>query len=92
MDLGGEVLVGRETGYVDADLSDDDLRDAFADTRDRQQYPPVSGNVGIEMDTMAQPSANTHANPHSQFSQPNHDGTIDPARLVLGHNTQQMAE
>jgi hypothetical protein len=62
------------------------------DTRDRQQYPPVSGNVGIETDTMAQPSANTHANPHSQFSQPNHDGTIDPARLVLGHNTQQMAE
>jgi hypothetical protein len=59
------------------------------DTRDRQQYPPVSGNVAT--DTMAQPSANTHANPHSQFSQP-HDGTIDPARLVLGHNTQQMAE
>jgi hypothetical protein len=44
------------------------------------------------MDTMAQPSANTHANAHLQFSQPNHDGTIDPACLILGHNTQQMAE
>jgi hypothetical protein len=44
------------------------------------------------MDTMAQPLANTHANPHLQFSQPNHDGTIDPACLILGHNTQQMAE
>jgi hypothetical protein len=34
---GRQVLVGREPGHVDADLGDDDLSDAFADTRDRQQ-------------------------------------------------------
>jgi hypothetical protein len=46
----------------------------------------------IEAGSMAQPSANTHPNPHLQFGQPNHDGTVNLAWLVLEHNAQQMVE